>query len=74
MATKLNKMKVGDLVQFKKSFISKSGVQKRGLVLEVGHRDTNAGIKSCVRCLWDHPGAGIRWAQARWLEVISEGR
>ena len=69
-------MKVGDLVQFRSEAMSLYAVQKRRIVLKTGHHKwTHDGNKllPSVRCLWDHPAAGIRWAQVRWLEVISEG-
>jgi hypothetical protein len=69
-------VKVGDLVEFKERSMSKSGVQKQGVILEMGPRlwrPDGAQLPSC-EVFWNHPAQGIKWAQERWLEVISESR
>ncbi len=69
-------MKVGDLVQFKESSMTSSGVQKQGIILEMGPRlwrPDGAQLCSC-EILWGFPGVGITWVQERWLEVVNESR
>ena len=67
-------MKISDLVHFKAKVIAKGGVQKQGIVMEIGQRDYNGRPEMCVLGFWDYPGVGLRWIPVRWLEVISEGR
>lgn len=68
-------MKVGDLVQFKK--VDKGGVQKQGVVLKIGTHNWSLVRRPekvySAKVLWNHPSAGVRWAQVSWLEVISIG-
>ena len=67
-------MKVGDYIHHKPQTIAKGGVQKQGIVMEIGQRDYNGSPKMCVLGFWDYPGVGLRWIPLRWLEVISESR
>jgi hypothetical protein len=67
-------VKVGDVVQHREKFISKGGVQKRGIVIEIASRSLFSGPEMCVLGLWGYPGVGLRWLPVQWLEVISESR
>ena len=67
-------MRIGDLVQFKESSMSSSGVQKQGIILEMGPRlwrPDGAQLCSC-EVLWGRSGVGITWVQQKWLKVINE--
>ena len=67
-------MKIGDLVQFSKQSMSSTGVQKQGIILEMGPRLWRPdGVQRCsCEIFWCHPNAGITWVQERWLEIINE--
>ena len=67
-------MKQGDYVHHKPQTIAKGGVQKQGIVIELGRKHYNGRPEDCVLGFWDYLDVGLRWLPVRWMEVISEKR